>query len=72
MIRDWRGKEIKIGTRVVYPSRQQGNLWMTEGQVVSIEGEKVGVRRMRSTTKQHGKRERISYPNRARITVLRK
>jgi len=73
-IEDWRGKQIQVGSRVVYPSRQQGNLWMTEGEVVSVsrDGEKVGVRRIRSTTKTHTKRDRVSYPNLTRITVVKR
>lgn len=73
-IEDWRGKQIQVGSRVVYPSRQQGNLWMTEGEVVSIskDGKTVGVRRIRSTTKTHTKRDRVSYPNLTRITVVKR
>jgi hypothetical protein len=71
-VNDWRGKPIRIGSRVVYPSRQQGNLWMTEGEVVFIsqDGKKIGVRRIRSTTKTHTKRDRVSYPNLDRLTLV--
>jgi len=36
MIKDWRGTEIKIESRIVWPGRSGSHLWMTEGTVVDI------------------------------------
>ncbi len=35
-MRDWRGTEIEVGSRVVYPGRQGSSMWMTEGEVVEL------------------------------------
>lgn len=62
MVKDWRGKKIKVGATVVYPSRQSSYLWMNEGEVVSIKDGRIGVRKSGST--------RIAYPAVERLTVL--
>lgn len=36
MIKDWRGNEIKIGSKIVWPGRSGSSMWMTEGEVVDI------------------------------------
>lgn len=63
VVKDWRGKPIKVGSKVVYPSRQGSSLWMSEGEVVRIENEfRIAV------IKDGGKR--VSYPDVARLTVV--
>jgi hypothetical protein len=63
VVKDWRGITIKVGSTVVYPSRQGSNLWMNEGEVIKIENEyRIAV------IKNGGKR--ISYPDVARLTVV--
>lgn len=62
MAKDWRGTRIAVGSVVVYPSREASRMWMTEGEVVSVAGEKVGV------LKRGGKR--IAFPALDRITVV--
>lgn len=63
-MKDWRGTEVKVGSTVVYPSRQGSQLWMSEGEVVTIATDKVGVRKKNA--------RRISYPDARRITVIPK
>lgn len=36
MFTDWRGTEIKIGSRIVYPGRVSSSVWMTESEVVGF------------------------------------
>ncbi len=63
VVKDWRGITIKVGSTVVYPSRQGSQLWMSEGEVVKIESaHRIAV------IKDGGKR--TSYPDVARITVV--
>lgn len=33
---DWRGTEIEVGSRVVYPVRQGSSMWMTEIEVTAV------------------------------------
>lgn len=63
-LRDWRGSEVNIGDTVVYPSREGSKMWMTEGEVVTVNVKlkKVGVLK-------HGGR-RLAYPAFERITVM--
>ena len=59
-VKDWRGNPIRIGSRVIWPSRQGSNLWMNEGVVEAITpiepkyrdapDYKIGVRRIREQT----------------------
>lgn len=67
MAKDWRGTEIKVGSTVVYPSRQGSLLWMTEGEVVSLPQSKkdnrIGVRAKGT--------KRTAYPEPTRITVVK-
>lgn len=60
--KDWRGTPIKVGSVVVYPSRQSSSLWMSQGEVVSISDSKIGVIR------EGGRR--VSYPAQDRLTVV--
>jgi hypothetical protein len=62
VVRDWRGTPINTWSVVVYPSRQGSQLWMTEGNVVSIKDGRVGV------MKKGG--GRVSYPATDRLTVI--
>ena len=39
-LRDWRGKPIEVGTRIVYPGRRSSSIWVTEAEVVEI-GEEI-------------------------------
>lgn len=39
-LKDWRGKPIEVGTRIVYPGRRGSLIWMTEAEVVEI-GEEI-------------------------------
>lgn len=36
MIKDWRGNEIKVGSKILWPGRGGSRLWVTEGEVVEI------------------------------------
>ena len=60
-MKDWRGTTLKVGSRVVYPSRQGSSLWMSEAEVVSV-SDRIGV------LKKDGKR--VSYPDPKRVTVV--
>ena len=60
-MKDWRGSPIKVGSTVVYPSRQGSRLWMSEGEVVSVKP-RIGV------IKKGGKR--VSHPDPQRLTVI--
>lgn len=62
VVKDWRGVKIKVGSTVVYPSRQGSHLWMNEAEVVSVDSERIGVR--------HKDGGRVSYPATNRITVV--
>ena len=81
--RDWRGTPIRVGSTVVYPSRQSSSTWMNEGIVVSLEqvdhpyrsGDKVWKIGVRGTREQHygsvaPKGGRVAYPDPNRITVV--
>lgn len=35
-IKDWRGNEIKVGSRIVYPGRQSSSMWVVEAVVREI------------------------------------
>lgn len=79
VVTDWRGNEITVGAIVLYPSRQGSSLWMTEGEVVSVESAKsprgrhrVGVRATRHSRAHSEKltRSRVAYPLPSRITVI--
>lgn len=35
-VTDWRGVEIQVGDRVIYPGRQGSHLWMVEAEVVEV------------------------------------
>lgn len=61
-MKDWRGTRIKVGSAVVYPSRQGSSLWMNEGEVISVSEGRVGVRKKGS--------KRTSYPDVLRLTVV--
>lgn len=67
MVKDWRGTEIKVGSTVVYPSRQGSLLWMNEGEVVLLEEVK---RKLRIGVRGKGS-SRTSYPDPNRITVVK-
>jgi hypothetical protein len=41
MIKDWRGNEIKVGSKIVWPGRSGSRMWLTEGEVVGIGSRKV-------------------------------
>jgi hypothetical protein len=70
VIKDWRGTKIKIGSKVVYPSRQGSRLWMSEGVVTLIENYfsatdkpmRIGVKKLDGN--------RVSYPDPQRLTVV--
>ena len=34
--KDWLGKEIKVGSKIVYPGRQSSSLWMNLAEVLEI------------------------------------
>lgn len=78
-VTDWRGNRIVVGATVVYPSRTGSSLWMTEGEVVSVEAAKtsrgrarIGVRAL-SHSRANGEklvRSRVAYPHPCRITVI--
>lgn len=36
-VKDWRGNEIKVGSKIIWPGRSGSSMWMTEGEVVDIE-----------------------------------
>lgn len=59
-MKDWRGTPIKVGSTIVYPSRQGSRLWMNEGEVVGL--------KPLSVRKEGAKR--ISHPAPERVTVL--
>lgn len=61
MLKDWRGTKIKVGSTVVYPSRQGSRLWMNEGTVLSLE----------PLTVQRKGGQRVSHPSPERLTVIR-
>ncbi len=76
-MKDWRGTVIKVGAKVVYPSRQSSSLWMNEGIVESVEVEngkdRVGVRKTREArfgTSKKTSGSRVAYPDSDRITVV--
>lgn len=70
-IKDWRGSPIKVGSRVVYPSRQRSTMWISEGIVVSVVP-RIGVKRVNSqkSTNTYTPTEKISYPSVERLTVI--
>jgi hypothetical protein len=35
-MRDWRGTEIEVGSRVIYPVRMGSSMWMTEIEVTEV------------------------------------
>lgn len=70
---DWRGTPIEVGCHVVYPSRQYSNMWMTEGQVISIADDEITVRKVRSSAEKHLSSRAASQtarPSLARVTVV--
>lgn len=70
-MKDWRGTEIKVGSRVIYVSRQHSSMWVTEGEVTDIIGQNVAVKRLRSSQNhRNSAKERIVYPAVDRITVI--
>lgn len=36
-MQDWRGTPLKVGSRVVYPSRNRNNMWVREATVTFVE-----------------------------------
>lgn len=34
---DWRGTELRVGSRVIYPVRKSSSMWVTEATVVQIQ-----------------------------------
>lgn len=35
-MKDWRGTEVNVGDRVVYPGRHSSSMWMVEAEVVEL------------------------------------
>lgn len=73
-MKDWRGTSIKVGSHVVYPSRQFGDMWVTEGEVVKVD-DKAGtleVRKIRSNAahKNEATPNRVARPKPNRVTVI--
>jgi len=73
-MKDWRGIRIKIGSTVVYPSRQGSQMWMSEGIVEKIEDGRIRVRRTRANVLKDSELNpsalRPAYPDPKRVTVL--
>lgn len=73
-MKDWRGTTIKVGSHIIYPSRQFGQMWVTES-VVTLVDDKDGVieaRKLRSNSsyKQATTSNRVARPNPNRVTVI--
>ena len=48
-MKDWRGRAIKKGVKIVYPGRQGSFIWMVEARVLSIEGADIIAQPIRTT-----------------------
>jgi len=74
-MKDWRGTPIKVGAHILYPSRQFGQMWVTESVVTSVD-DKAGIieaRKLRSNSnykQQATTSNRVARPNPARVTVI--
>ena len=43
MLKDFRGHQIEVGSNIVWPGRRGSSLWVTGGNVVKIETNRVTV-----------------------------
>lgn len=68
-MKDWRGKSIKRGTRVVYPGRQGSSIWVVEAEVLSVEEGEIVVQPVRTTGMNLSSRP-VHIRNVDRVTVL--
>jgi len=73
-MKDWRGTTIKVGSTVIYPSRQGSAMWMSEGVVEAIDGKRLRVRRTRASVLKDSELNpsslRPAYPDPRRVTVV--
>lgn len=68
-MKDWRGKTIKKGVKVVYPGRQGSSIWVVEAEVISVDGNEILAQPVRTTGSQVSGRP-VRIKNVDRVTVL--
>lgn len=70
MPKDWRGRQIMVGSTVVYPGRSGSSLWMNEGVIeelsFSMSGDIKDVKVRKLRERRYGR----TYPASGRVTSI--
>ena len=68
-MKDWRGKAIKKGSRIVYPGRQGSSIWVVEAEVLGVKDGGIVVQPVRTTGTAVATRP-VHIKNVDRVTVI--